>query len=467
MSRVRIPILLAAAALLLAGGDVAAQTPAGGEPLNSVQRPVGPPQPRQAYVPPDQVVSFLPTTTMDQFLAYINPIFARVTGKQVVDPDGRITPIGVPVSGMFFVDAFEAVLDANNLAYRETERFFVVEEIETEEGLDPTGALSAAAGAELPATARTREIRIDAVIFELNANKARQQGTNWNVLFGSEGGGEQTGSLGNPGGATGNLGNGAVPQFSVNTSFFEALDAIIQGPDRMELGTLTRLFRLFEERGLGETVATPSVTVMSEQTGSIQSGVNIPINVQDFQGNTVTQFVNTGIIVNVTPTLISDGSDVGPDGEPVEFVHMDITVEKSTGRPQGDQIAVATNNVATQRTLIDGEMTLIGGLYSTEESISRRGIPVLMDIPILKHVFSFKNKSYIQNELLVVLQATVEQPLRARAETAAETRDLYNRERAIVRERLNRFRPGEGDAFELIEREDGKRQDPTQGTDQD
>ncbi|MEO1480045.1 MAG: type II and III secretion system protein, partial [Bacteroidota bacterium] len=441
--------------------DVAAQTPASGEPLNSVQRPVGPPQLRQAYVPPNQVVSFLPTTTMDQFLAYINPIFARVTGKQVVDPDGRVTPIGVPVSGMFFVDAFEAVLEANSLAYRETERFFVVEAIEVEEGLDATGALSAAAGAELPATARTREIRIDAVIFELNANKARQQGTNWNVLFGQQGGGQQGGGLGNQAGGQqgGNLGNNAVPQFSVNTSFFEALDAIIKGPDRMELGTLTRLFRIFEERGLGETVATPSVTVMSEQTGSIQSGVNIPINVQDFQGNTVTQFVNTGIIVNVTPTLISDGSDVGADGEPVEFVHMDITVEKSTGRPQGDQIAIATNNVATQRTLIDGEMTLIGGLYSTEESISRRGIPILMDIPLIKHVFSFENKSYIQSELLVVLQATVEEPLRARAETAAETRDIYNREREVVRDRLNRFRPGEGDAFEMIEREDGKRQD--------
>ncbi|MEL7360735.1 MAG: hypothetical protein AAFN13_01570, partial [Bacteroidota bacterium] len=239
MHRVRIPLLLAAAALLLAGGDVAAQTPASGEPLNSVQRPVGPPQPRQAYVPPNQVVSFLPTTTMDQFLAYINPIFARVTGKQVVDPDGRVTPIGVPVSGMFFVDAFEAVLEANDLAYRETERFFVVEAIEVEEGLDATGALSAAAGAELPATARTREIRIDAVIFELNANKARQQGTNWNVLFGQQGGGQQGGGLGNQAGGQqgGNLGNNAVPQFSVNTSFFEALDAIIKGPDRMELGT--------------------------------------------------------------------------------------------------------------------------------------------------------------------------------------------------------------------------------------
>ncbi|MEM8558700.1 MAG: type II and III secretion system protein [Bacteroidota bacterium] len=448
MTRVRIPLLLAAAALLLAGGTATAQTPSDGDAAAGVQRPVGPPQPRQAYVPPDQVVSFLPTTRMDQFLAYVNPIFARVTGKQVVDPEDRTSEIGIPVSGMFFVDAFEAVLDANELAYRETERFFVIEEVvdEANEGLDNSGALSADAGAELPATARTREIRIDAVIFELNANKARQTGTNWQVLFG-EGGGGATGGQQTGGGA----GND-VPQFSVNTSFFEALDAIIKGPNRMELDVLIRLFRYAEERGLGETVATPSVTVMSEQTGSIQSGVNIPINVQDFQGNTVTQFVNTGIIVNVTPTLISDGSDVGPDGDPIEFIHMDIAVDKSTGRPQGDQVAIATNNVNTQRTLIDGEMTLIGGLYSTEESVSRRGVPILMDIPILNYLFSFKTKTFVQNELLVVLQARVEEPLRARAESARESQDIYGQEREDVRTRLNRFRPGEGDTFDMIER---------------
>ena len=41
----------------------------------------------RAYIPPDQLVSFLPSTPFDRFTDYLNPIFERVTGKSLVDPD--------------------------------------------------------------------------------------------------------------------------------------------------------------------------------------------------------------------------------------------------------------------------------------------------------------------------------------------------------------------------------------------
>ncbi|WP_369407484.1 hypothetical protein [Rhodothermus marinus] len=39
------------------------------------------------------------------------------------------------------------------------------------------------------------------------------------------------------------------------------------------------------------------------------------------------------------------------------------------------------NTADTQVLLLDGEQTIIGGLYSTRESISRKGIPFLKDLP--------------------------------------------------------------------------------------
>ena len=72
-----------------------------------------------------------------------------------------------------------------------------------------------------------------------------------------------------------------------------------------ELGVLLRLFRYFETQGLGRTLASPSVTVQSGEQGRIQSGSDIPIQIQDFQGNTITQFISTGVIIDVTPTLVS------------------------------------------------------------------------------------------------------------------------------------------------------------------
>ena len=74
----------------------------------------------RTFIPPDQIVSFLPTTPFATFLDNINPIFVQVTGKRVIDPENRDFQIGVSVVGMQFFDAFELVLDAHNLTYRET-----------------------------------------------------------------------------------------------------------------------------------------------------------------------------------------------------------------------------------------------------------------------------------------------------------------------------------------------------------
>ena len=82
----------------------------------------------RGYVPPDQLVSFRPETPFSQFVDFLNPIFERVNGKAVIDPESRQLPIGISIAGMQYFDAFEVVLNYNRLVYRETDRFFIVEE---------------------------------------------------------------------------------------------------------------------------------------------------------------------------------------------------------------------------------------------------------------------------------------------------------------------------------------------------
>ena len=129
---------------------------------------------------------------MNQFFRLVNPTFFRVTGKRVVDPQDRTDPIGVALSGVHFIDAFELVLDRHQLDFTESEGFFVVTEpvlaASTTDGattsvIDSQAPLATPA-VELPATAETREIRIDAVIFQLNSSRAREVGANWPALFG-------------------------------------------------------------------------------------------------------------------------------------------------------------------------------------------------------------------------------------------------------------------------------------------
>ncbi len=406
----------------------------------------------RTYIPPDQVVSFLPGTSFSEFVTLLNPIFLQVTGKQIIDPEDRTMPIGVSLSGMHFVDAFELVLDRHRLGFRETEDYFIIEALEEDlVQIVADGATARAAGQDAvpPATALSREIRIDAYIFELNVTRLRETGTNWASIFGDEGGG---------GGGAGAGAEGQVAglQFFLKTdSFFDSFDDFLIGPDQIDFKEIVNLFRYFESIDVGETIASPSVSVQSGEKGQIQSGSDIPVTLQDFAGNTVTQYIATGVIIDVTPTLISDASDAreNPDALPVEFIHLDVNVEKSAGRVTQSGITIDKNRTDTQVLLLDGEQTVIGGLFSTEESVSRKGVPILMDIPLVKYLFSFKTKTVVQKELLIALQARVVEPLRARAGRPFPT-NLYEQERQDVQRRLDRFKPGAGEDLSLIEPDD-------------
>ena len=65
---------------------------------------------------------------MDRFIEFVNPIFQRVTGKQVIDPDARQDPIGIAITSSHFFDALEFVLNLKGLTYRENDRYYIVEE---------------------------------------------------------------------------------------------------------------------------------------------------------------------------------------------------------------------------------------------------------------------------------------------------------------------------------------------------
>ena len=426
-------------------------------PTAHAQRVDANPSQRQlrTYIPPDQVVSFLPGTPMSEFVTLLNPIFQRVTGKQVIDPENRTIPIGVSLSGMHFIDAFELVLDRNRLGFRETDNYFIVEALPED---DPTqligtdGVSTRAEGTLPPASALSREIRIDAYIFELNVTRLRETGTNWATIFGESSGGSSGGG-GTSGGASGDA--QGVQFFLKTDSFFDSFSSFLEGPDRVDFSEIVSLFRYFESIDVGETVASPSVAVQSGEQGRIQSGSDIPVTLQDFAGNTITQYIPTGVIIEVTPTLISDASDVRGDADPipVEFIHLNVNVEKSSGRIGAGGVTIDKNKTDTQVLLLDGEQTVIGGLFSTEEAVFRKGIPILKDIPLIKYLFSFQTKTVVQKELLIALQARVVDPLRMRAGRPFPT-NLYGQEREDVHRRLDRFKPGAGGDLSLIDPDD-------------
>jgi type IV pilus assembly protein PilQ len=402
--------------------------------VSAAQVVTGDPTERQVrgYIPPHLIVSFPPDTPFNDFIRYISPLSQEATGRAIVDPTGRTAPIGFYVTGMYYLDALNLVLEQSGLTTRITDRYLIIEP-----GVAVAGA-GAGAGdlgdIERP-TAADREIRIDAIIFEINTDRVNEMGTAWGSIFGQQGGGT--------GGSTGGEGGGAASQrlqlFLRTESFFDAISEVIEGPDRIDLSELNRLFRLLESNGIGRTISNPSIVVRSGQEGRIQSGSDIPISLRDFAGNTVTQFIPTGVIISTTPVLIRDASDT-PDGAglPLDFIHLVVSVERSAGRLTTAGLTIDKNQATTEVLLLDGEQTVIGGLYTTEEAFSRAGIPILKDLPLLGLLFGVTRRTTIQRELLIVLQAELVDPLRTRASRPFPT-NLRDREVQEHRERLERL----------------------------
>ena len=430
-SRSYFGLLILALVALLASGPAQAQD-------------IPPQEGRQirGYIPPDQLVSFRPETPFAQFIDFLNPIFERINGKQAIDPESRRMPIGLSIAGMHYFDAFNLVLSFNGLAFRETDRFFIVEEAPTEPTfmVEQPGAAQAQVK-EITATLETREVRISAVLFSLNKTKARDLGTDWNVFFGGEtqsGGGQGQGA---------GQGDGGDQQQGASVSFFvktddlaDAVDNFLLMPDQFELSTLTKLFRFLETEGAGETLASPSLIVQDGEQGRIQVGTDFPFITRDFSGNTLTQFISTGIIIEVTPTVITEALSDTVGAPTLDFIHLNIRVENSNGQLTAAGPIVDRSMANTQVLLLDGEQTVIGGLYTNDVSTSRRGIPFLKDLPWwffgIKYLVSVKNKTTIQRELVILLRAKLVDPLLDRNNRPFD-RELLERWRRKVEGDIN------------------------------
>ncbi|MEQ9103159.1 MAG: type II and III secretion system protein [Rhodothermales bacterium] len=404
----------------------------------------------RTYVPEDQLVSFLPSTPFNTFVEFVNPIFRRVTGKEVIDVEMRNQPIGISISTMHFLDALELVLKYNNLQYRETERYFMIQEVPVQPQIRDSGAVASAAGA-VPtsvslANLDSRQIEINAVLFEVNHTKARESGMDWSLIFGSTGGTSGGASAGAGGGggasASGDASAGGV-NFSLKTEkLFSSFEDIITSPSEIKFSDLNRLFRLAEAQGFGETVASPSVTVQSGVAGDIQIGSDVPVQTRDFSGNTVTELFKTGIIVNVTPTLITEALADTLGSPTVDFLHLAIQVEKSGSRPSAAGPVIDRSSANTQVVLLDGEQTVIGGLFSTDETISRSGIPLLKDLPGwffgLRYVFGKSQRQVTQKELVIAIEARIVDPVRSRY-ARSRPDNMLEQQRAAVRRALEQF----------------------------
>jgi type IV pilus assembly protein PilQ len=163
--------------------------------------------------------------------------------------------------------------------------------------------------------------------------------------------------------------------------------------------SLTTFVEALQRVELADLQAEPLITTADNTEAEIQVGQRTPIRQIDVgtgqqAARATTEIVPTGIILRVTPHVTSSRQ-----------ILMTIHAENSSviEAPADVGFTFQTQQARNQIMVGDGETAVIGGLTVTDISVSKNGIPFLVDLPIIGRLFGFTNRREQRRDLLILV----------------------------------------------------------------
>jgi general secretion pathway protein D len=173
-------------------------------------------------------------------------------------------------------------------------------------------------------------------------------------------------------------------------------------------------------------ISSPELLVLDHQSASLLVGNAIPIPTAQIQStvtsgapivNTI-QYVDTGVILHVTPRVNANGLITLEVGQEVSAVAATTATNSALGP------TITERRLQSSVTVEDGETIALGGLIQDTNSVTRNGIPLLSDIPVIGAAFGTTDRNVQRTELLVLLSPKI---VHNAADARAATDELRSR----------------------------------------
>ncbi|MCH7963984.1 MAG: type II and III secretion system protein [Bacteroidetes bacterium] len=350
------------------------------------------------YTNPDELVTMSESLPFNQAVELLSKVSESITGKRIVSTIEKTDPIGVEIVNMPYDKALLIIVQYANLIFDEKQDIIVIKSKKVDEQRS----------VDTYASVDSREVKISAVFFEMDVQKSKKIGIDWNILLSGESidlagllRSESSSETGEEGGG-GSTQSGLQSEFNLGIASDFSIGSFF--------GQATALFRFFEDEGLGEIISSPSIIVRDKSKGSIQVGSDFSVRTRDFAGNTVEKFFPTGTIIEVTPYIHNE--------EGLDYILLDILVERSSFSQNETTTEIRKTNATTQVIMLDGEETVIGGLFVNEEVKVRNGIPFLKDLPWwvfgIRYLTGSDETIIRKKELIILLKAELVPTLKER-----------------------------------------------------
>ena len=238
-----------------------------------------------------------------------------------------------------------------------------------------------------------RQVHIEARIVEATRDAARQLGVQWggNVARLDDG------RLNVVGGAGASGYNSAFPaQFAQNLDPVGLTIGMVSekiGASELLSMQLTALAR----KGRIQILSSPSIITLDNEAAIVESGEERAYQKSSTTGAGVDlEWKKAVLKLEVVPHVVDD-----------DYLRVEIKANKDTfdeTKPESNgEFPVNTKHASTTVLLRNGETVVIGGLSKEMDSSSSTGIPFLMDIPFIGHLFKNKGQSKSFDETLIFI----------------------------------------------------------------
>jgi type II secretory pathway component GspD/PulD (secretin) len=156
------------------------------------------------------------------------------------------------------------------------------------------------------------------------------------------------------------------------------------------------------EFGQTDLLSSPRIVVKDGGTGTINVGSQVPYITVDTRegpsGDVINRFEKV-TIVDVGVSLVVKAHIHDDD-----MITMDVRPEVSSVVGFSSDIPVVeTSSAESRMTVANGRSLILGGLNRKEIRRTRKGIPILKDIPLLKYLFSSSSNQEVRTELAIIL----------------------------------------------------------------
>ena len=234
----------------------------------------------------------------------------------------------------------------------------------------------------------TPQVLIEARVVEATTSFSREIGTQWNVAGGPV--------------YTREVGNGLIPEGALDYNISATNPpAVTKGVIGFNFSKLTGTpFEIMnaqllaaESNGDVSIIASPSILTLDNKTAKIKQGTQVPIAKLDDSGNTVIEYRDVDLELEVTPHVTADNRIA---------MEIKITNNEVGTRIEGE-LSFTTKEANTELIVNDGDTVVIGGIRKSKTDTGASGVPGLMDVPFLGWLFKTQSKSEELAELLIFI----------------------------------------------------------------